>query len=271
MLPCAKYGQFWVNMNSNIEFLKSINKEDADRFAEIKSFFKKHLIKHVDGLPVYDLPDEDVHSLYVNIVKCENAGVIKAVFYDLGTWQVSEYAKLCGQTRQSLDHILIKKRTDLDFKKMREDIKGFLRKDALPSPPETMEGEEWKKIKTIDGYEVVGECYISNMGRFKKARARNPDVIYIANIKADLNGRVRASLNVRPIGKKTTPVPKTFYINVLVGLFFLPQPKDTENMVVSPKDGNYSNVKASNLFWESKTDNFLRVRSTSRKNKKNKK
>ena len=166
-----------------------------------------------------------------------------------------------GVTRQRVEHLMNKQRKDIDFKDIKKKVKDFVDPPKFPEDITDLEGEKWKQLKEIDGNIVDGEYFVSSEGRVckvikGKVRGIEYSVRKLIMCKPDSNGRIRAGIRF-----KGEPSRGNFYVNTLVGKLFVPN-KDPENLtVVSPKDDNFSNNRASNLFWETKAHNLIRKRS----------
>lgn len=166
-----------------------------------------------------------------------------------------------GVSRQRIEVLMNRERKDFDFKTHKQEVRNLIDPPIIPTDIRDLPEEEWKQIKEMEGSVVDGEFFVSNKGRVCKAlHGENRGIKFthrkLIMCKPDSNGRIRAGL------KFTGDVKRgNFYVNTLVGMYFVPNP-DPENLtVVSHRDDNFSNNSASNLFWESKSESLLRKRS----------
>jgi hypothetical protein len=181
---------------------------------------------------------------------------------------LKDIGDFAGVTRQRIEFLMNKQRNeDFDFKEFKQEVKHIVDPPRIPADIRDLPDEEWAQIIEIEGNEIDGEYYVSNKGRVcKKLNGETRNIKYthrkLIMCKPDSNNRIRAGL-------KFTGIPKrgNFYVNTLVGMFFL-ENKDPEDLtVVSHKDDDFSNNASDNLFWESKADSLLRKRSPNVKGK----
>jgi hypothetical protein len=175
---------------------------------------------------------------------------------------LKDIGDFAGVSRQRIEFLMNKQRNkDFNFKEFKQEVKNLIDPPRIPADIRDLPDEVWKQITKIDGHEVDGEYFVSNKGRVcKKLNGETRDIKYtyrkLIMCKPDSNNRIRAGLKFKGIQKRGN-----FYVNTLVGMFFLENKDPEELTVVSHKDNDFSNNDVDNLFWESKADSLLRKRS----------
>jgi hypothetical protein len=103
-----------------------------------------------------------------------------------------------------------------------------------------MENEKWAAIEGFNG-----EYKISNLGRIKSYKMKNPKIMAIRH---NENGYCTIALYKNAKGYN-------FKIHRLVAMAFIPNPKNKEQ--VNHKDGNKDNNKEYNLEWCTRSENEI--------------
>ncbi len=173
---------------------------------------------------------------------------------------LKDIGDFAGVSRQRIEFLMNKQRLDIDFSELKKHVKDIV--DPPPPPPdvEDLEGEEWLQIEKVDDRIVKGVYFVSNKGRVaKQVVVKVRGVKHLCRklimCKPDSNNRIRAGLTFT-----TAPERANYYVNTLVGQYFVHNPNPDELTVVAYKDDDFSNNDASNLFWESKASSLTRRR-----------
>lgn len=191
--------------------------------------------------------------------------VIKYFMLEYKLMSLKDIGDFCGVSRQRIDVIMNKERGEkIEFSKLKSNIKLTLNPPIIPASIEDLKGEKWALIKSINNRPVDGHYEVSNLGRVTKTASRKVrNTLFtqrkLINCSPNKNGRVR--VHFRFLGN---PKNATLYTNRVVAAHFVINPNPDKLSVVSHKNGDLSDSRSENLFWESKSDSLSR----NRKNKK---